>query len=72
MTMRAGEVYEHPFERLVVRVGTAESDGRELVADLYVRAHDQRLVSRRGRTDSRTRRDPARPAEHGPRLAAGG
>ncbi len=38
MTMRAGEVYEHPFERLVVRVGTAESDGRELVADLYVRA----------------------------------
>jgi quercetin dioxygenase-like cupin family protein len=38
MTMRAGEVYEHPFERLVVRVGTAESNGRELVADLYVRA----------------------------------
>src|SRR5262245_24935647 len=38
MTMRAGEVYEHPFERLVVRVGTAESDGRELVADLYVPA----------------------------------
>lgn len=38
MTMRAGEVYEHPFERLVVRVGTAESEGRELVADLYVRA----------------------------------
>jgi quercetin dioxygenase-like cupin family protein len=38
MTMRAGEVYEHPFERLVVRVGTAESGGRELVADLYVRA----------------------------------
>jgi quercetin dioxygenase-like cupin family protein len=38
MVMRAGEVYEHPFERLVVRVGTAESDGRELVADLYVRA----------------------------------
>ncbi len=37
MTMRAGEVYEHPYERLVVRVGTAESDGRELVADLYVR-----------------------------------
>ena len=37
MTMRAGEVYEHPFERLVVRVGTAESNGRELVADLYVR-----------------------------------
>jgi len=28
MTMRAGEVYEHPYERLVVRVGTAESDGR--------------------------------------------
>ena len=38
MTMRAGEVYEHPYERLVVRVGTAETDGRELVADLYVRA----------------------------------
>jgi quercetin dioxygenase-like cupin family protein len=38
MTMRAGEVYEHPFERLVVRVGTAESNGSELVADLYVRA----------------------------------
>jgi quercetin dioxygenase-like cupin family protein len=38
MTMRAGEVYEHPFERLVVRVGTAESGGGELVADLYVRA----------------------------------
>jgi quercetin dioxygenase-like cupin family protein len=38
MTMRAGEVYEHPFERLVVRVGTAESGGRELVADLYVSA----------------------------------
>jgi mannose-6-phosphate isomerase-like protein (cupin superfamily) len=38
MTMRAGEVYEHPYERLVVRVGTAESDGSELVADLYVRA----------------------------------
>ena len=38
MVMRSGEVYEHPFERLVVRVGTAESDGRELVADLYVRA----------------------------------
>jgi mannose-6-phosphate isomerase-like protein (cupin superfamily) len=35
--MRAGEVYEHPFERLVVRVGTAESGGRELVADLCVR-----------------------------------
>jgi quercetin dioxygenase-like cupin family protein len=36
MTMRAGEVYEHPNERLVVRVGTAESDGRELIADVYV------------------------------------
>jgi quercetin dioxygenase-like cupin family protein len=35
--MRAGEVYEHPFERLVVRIGTAESEGKELVADLYVR-----------------------------------
>jgi quercetin dioxygenase-like cupin family protein len=39
MTMRAGEVYEHPYERLVVRVGTAESGGRELVADLYVPAN---------------------------------
>ena len=39
MTMRAGEVYEHPYERLVVRVGTAESAGRELVADVYVRAN---------------------------------
>jgi quercetin dioxygenase-like cupin family protein len=39
MTMRAGEVYEHPYERLVVRVGTAESGGKELVADVYVRAH---------------------------------
>lgn len=38
MTMRTGEVYEHPYERLVVRVGTAESAGRELVADVYVRA----------------------------------
>ena len=28
VTMRAGEVYEHPFERLVVRAGTAESQGR--------------------------------------------
>lgn len=36
--MRAGEVYQHPTERLVVRVGTAESEGRELVADLYVKA----------------------------------
>lgn len=38
MTMRAGEVYEHPYERLVVRVGTAESGGKELIADVYVRA----------------------------------
>jgi len=38
VTMRAGEVYEHPYERLVGRVGTAESEGRELVADLHVRA----------------------------------
>jgi quercetin dioxygenase-like cupin family protein len=38
MVMRSGEVYEHPYERLVVRVGTAESNGRELIADLYVRA----------------------------------
>jgi quercetin dioxygenase-like cupin family protein len=37
MTMRAGEVYEHPGERVVVRVGTAESEGRELVMDLYVK-----------------------------------
>jgi quercetin dioxygenase-like cupin family protein len=37
MTMRAGEVYEHPYERLVVRVGTAESAGKELVAEVYVR-----------------------------------
>lgn len=36
MTMRSGEVYEHPFERLVIRVGTAESGGKELIADLYV------------------------------------
>jgi mannose-6-phosphate isomerase-like protein (cupin superfamily) len=36
MTMRSGEVYEHPGERLVVRVGTAESQGRELIIDLYV------------------------------------
>jgi quercetin dioxygenase-like cupin family protein len=39
MTMRAGEVYEHPGERLVVRVGTAESQGRELIVDLYVPGH---------------------------------
>jgi quercetin dioxygenase-like cupin family protein len=39
MTMRAGEVYEHPFERLVVRVGTAESEGRELTIDLYVKGN---------------------------------
>jgi len=39
MTMKAGEVYEHPYERMVVRVGTAESNGRELVADFYVRAN---------------------------------
>jgi quercetin dioxygenase-like cupin family protein len=36
MTMRAGEVYEHPYERLVVRIGTAESHGQELVADVYI------------------------------------
>jgi mannose-6-phosphate isomerase-like protein (cupin superfamily) len=36
MTMRTGEVYEHPGERLVVRVGTAESQGGELIIDLYV------------------------------------
>jgi quercetin dioxygenase-like cupin family protein len=39
MTMKAGEVYEHPYERLVVRVGTAESHGEELVGDLYVRSN---------------------------------
>jgi quercetin dioxygenase-like cupin family protein len=38
MTMRSGEVYEHPNERLVVRVGTAESEGRELIVDLFVPA----------------------------------
>jgi uncharacterized cupin superfamily protein len=38
MTMRAGEVYEHPYERLVVRVGTAESAGKELVAEVQVRS----------------------------------
>ncbi len=31
MTMRAGEVYEHPGERLVVRVGTAVSGGEQLI-----------------------------------------
>jgi quercetin dioxygenase-like cupin family protein len=36
MAMRTGEVYEHPGERLVVRRGTAESQGRELIIDLYV------------------------------------
>lgn len=36
MTMRTGEVYEHPNERLVVRLGTAESNGRELIVDVYV------------------------------------
>ncbi len=39
MTMRAGEVYEHPIERMVVRVGTAESQGRELIAEFYVPAN---------------------------------
>jgi len=34
--MRTGEVYEHPNERLVVRFGTAESQGRVLIADVYV------------------------------------
>lgn len=38
MTMRSGEVYEHRFERLVIRVGTAESNGKDLTADLYLRA----------------------------------
>lgn len=39
MTTRAGEVYENPVtgERVVVRIGTAESGGARLVADLYVR-----------------------------------
>jgi len=36
MTMRAGEVYEHPYERLFVRVGTFESQGRELVVEVEV------------------------------------
>jgi quercetin dioxygenase-like cupin family protein len=36
MTMRAGEVYEHPYERLVVRVGTFESQGRELIVEVDV------------------------------------
>ena len=36
---RAGEVFENPVtgERVVVRVGTEESSGELLVADLYVR-----------------------------------
>jgi quercetin dioxygenase-like cupin family protein len=34
MTMKAGEVYEHPSERLVVRVGTFESQGRELIVEV--------------------------------------
>lgn len=34
MTMQAGEVYEHPYERLVVRVGTAESNGSECLLEL--------------------------------------
>jgi uncharacterized cupin superfamily protein len=36
---RAGEVFENPVtgERVVVRVGTEESGGELLVADLYVR-----------------------------------
>lgn len=37
MTMRAGEVYESLHERLLVRVGTAESQGRELIVELLVR-----------------------------------
>jgi quercetin dioxygenase-like cupin family protein len=39
MTMRAREVYEHANERVVVRIGTAESEGRELVIDLYVKGN---------------------------------
>ncbi len=37
--MNAGDVIENPVigERAVVRVGTAESSGELLVADLYVR-----------------------------------
>src|SRR5918998_1162676 len=37
--LRAGDVLENPVtgERAVVRVGTAESDGELLVADLHVR-----------------------------------
>jgi uncharacterized cupin superfamily protein len=36
---RAGDVFENPVtgERVVVRVGTEESGGDRLVADLYVR-----------------------------------
>ena len=38
MTMHSGEVYDTGrTERLVVRVGTAESGGQRLLADLYVR-----------------------------------
>lgn len=35
---KAGEVYENPVtgERVVIRLGTEESDGEHLVADLYV------------------------------------
>lgn len=36
MTMRSGEVYEQPLQRLVVREGTAETGGARLLADLYV------------------------------------
>ena len=37
--LNAGDVIENPVtgERVVVRVGTAESSGELLVADLYVR-----------------------------------
>jgi quercetin dioxygenase-like cupin family protein len=36
MTMRAGDVYEQPLQRLVGRERTAETGGERLPADLYV------------------------------------
>src|SRR5262245_48494421 len=37
--VKRGEVYENPVtkERTVVRLGTAETDGRKLVSDLYLK-----------------------------------
>jgi quercetin dioxygenase-like cupin family protein len=39
VTTRAGDIYENPVtgERVVLRVGSAATGGRRLVADLYVR-----------------------------------